>query len=399
MGAEAIVVFTAVVGARFLVPLLIPRFPLPAIVAALVLDGMDQTIFQWFGYDPPGYQGYDKAMDVYYLAIAYLTTLRNWTSRPAVDIARFLYFYRLVGVVAFELTEWRPLLLIFPNTFEYFFIAYEIVRLRRDPTRYQWRFWLYTAAAIWIFVKLPQEYWIHIAQLDVTDTIAEWPWASFAVACLAAGLGVAAWFWVRPRLDAADWPWRFRADPLPVEMDTVAERNQWVAAHGRLLSVDTAEKVFLVGFLVVIFAQVLPELRSTNLELFIGSAILVTVNAAVSLWVARGARGVDSKLVAFGARVIMNVGLVLLADWLLRRENGDLNQVAALFFVLLLSLLTLLDDRYRPVHDFRFATAQPAAQPPGAGPQQTGPPASSPPDAIPTARAPDDRPRPGGAPE
>ena len=136
MTPETVVVFVAVVGARFLVPLLIPRFPLPAIVAALVLDGVDQTIFQSFGYDPPGYQGYDKAMDVYYLAIAYLSTLRNWTSEPAVGVARFLYFYRLVGVVAFELTDWRPLLLIFPNTFEYFFIAYEIVRLRWNPTRY-----------------------------------------------------------------------------------------------------------------------------------------------------------------------------------------------------------------------------------------------------------------------
>ena len=82
------VVFLAVVGARFFVPLLIPRFPLPAVVAALVLDGVDQSIFQAFGYDPPGYQGYDKAMDVYYLAIAYLSTLRNWTSRPAFRVAQ-----------------------------------------------------------------------------------------------------------------------------------------------------------------------------------------------------------------------------------------------------------------------------------------------------------------------
>ena len=44
------------------------------------MDGIDQSIFQAFGYDPPGYQGYDKAMDVYYLAIAYLSTLRNWVS-------------------------------------------------------------------------------------------------------------------------------------------------------------------------------------------------------------------------------------------------------------------------------------------------------------------------------
>ena len=69
-----------------------------------MLDGIDQSIFQAFGYDPPGYQGYDKAMDVYYLAIAYLATMRNWVSIPAYRIGQFLYFYRLVGVVAFELT-------------------------------------------------------------------------------------------------------------------------------------------------------------------------------------------------------------------------------------------------------------------------------------------------------
>src|SRR5918998_2248036 len=91
MGEQETLLFLMVVAARFLVPLLIPRFPLPAIVAALVLDGVDQTIFQAFGYDPPGYQGYDKAMDMYYLAIAYLSTLRNWTSLPAVRVARFLY--------------------------------------------------------------------------------------------------------------------------------------------------------------------------------------------------------------------------------------------------------------------------------------------------------------------
>ena len=30
-----------------------------------------------------------------------------------------------------------------------------------------------SAAAIWIFIKLPQEWWIHIAQLDMTDFIKE----------------------------------------------------------------------------------------------------------------------------------------------------------------------------------------------------------------------------------
>ncbi|MGI9623512.1 MAG: hypothetical protein ACR2PK_11800, partial [Acidimicrobiales bacterium] len=57
-------VFAIVVGARLLVPLLIPRFPLPAILAALVIDAADQTVFQQLtDLDLDGYQSYDKALD------------------------------------------------------------------------------------------------------------------------------------------------------------------------------------------------------------------------------------------------------------------------------------------------------------------------------------------------
>ena len=95
-------------------------------LVALVIDGLDQTIFQTFtSLDLSGYQQYDKALDVYYLSIAYSATMRNWTNLDAFSVSRFLYYYRLVGVVAFELTQVRALLLVFPNTFEYFFDAYE----------------------------------------------------------------------------------------------------------------------------------------------------------------------------------------------------------------------------------------------------------------------------------
>jgi hypothetical protein len=343
-------VFVAVVGARFIVPLFIPRFPLPAIVAALILDGIDQTIFQAFGYDPPGYQGYDKAMDVYYLSIAYLSTMRNWVSLPAIQVGRFLFFYRLVGVVAFELTDWRPLLLIFPNTFEYFFIAYEIVRLRWNPARIGLRRWVIVAAVIWIFIKLPQEYWIHIAQRDVTDELAArpWLWGVLAVAAVAAVLVLQ--YVVRPRLPMADWPTRTTGEPLPAW----TERSGWVTTHGRVLSSGTAEKVVLLGLLFVIYAQLLPGRRTTDVQLFVGVAVFVLVNAAVTLWVVRAGRGVESALAAFGARVLLNTVLVLLAGWLLSQERGGINPAPAIFFVLTLSLITLLDDRYRPVYEARF---------------------------------------------
>src|SRR5690606_35709579 len=105
----------------------------------------------------------------YYLAVAYMAMLRNWSHLFAVQTNRVLWYYRLAGVTLFELTGARWLLLLFPNTFEYFFIFYEMVSLRWDPQRLVKRYILGAAAFIWIFIKLPQEYWIHILQLDATN--------------------------------------------------------------------------------------------------------------------------------------------------------------------------------------------------------------------------------------
>ena len=89
-------------------------------------------------------------MDVFYLSMAYLATLRNWESMPAFRIGWFLYFYRLVGALAFELTHARWLLLVFPNVFEYFFIAYETIRSRWQPVHLLVGWWLSAAALIWV---------------------------------------------------------------------------------------------------------------------------------------------------------------------------------------------------------------------------------------------------------
>jgi hypothetical protein len=355
VSAEVAAVFWTVVGARFLLPLLVFRFPLPAIIGCLVLDGVDQTVFQSFGYDPPGYQGYDKAMDVYYLALAYLATMRNWANDIAFRTSRFLYFYRLTGVVAFELTQWRPLLLIFPNTFEYFFIAYEGIRSRWDPLRLRAGFWLAAAALIWLVIKLPQEYWIHIAKLDVTETLADVPWFGPAIAAALLVLAAVFWFAVRPRLWPPDRRWRLAADRLPEPIDTAAERDAWRARHGRVLSLVTVEKIFLVGLISVVYAQVLPGLRATTLQVFLALAVLVVLNTAFSLWAARGGRGVQSAFLAFLVRLAFNIGLVVFGGWLLGRGEGDLDRVDTVFFVLLLSLITSLHDRYRPVYEQRAA--------------------------------------------
>ena len=347
MTTEATVVFVTVVGLRFLVPLFIPKFPLPAILACLVLDGIDQSIFQAFGFDPPGYQNYDKAMDLFYLSIAFLSSLQNWTNSAAVGISRFLFFYRMVGVMAFEITGNRTLLLVFPNTFEYFFIAYELVRLFWDPRRFSRHFWIITAACIWIFIKLPQEYWIHVAQLDFTDTWKEVPWfAPLVVSLVLIGLAVL-WFVVRPRLLPPDWAWHLKADPLPEEMDSAAERDAWTAANVRVWSRSTLEKVVLIGLLSTIYARILPGLEVSDLRMFVGIAIYVLANVLVSLIVARHVGSRTGLFAAFAARVGVNVGLVLLARLFL--GTGALAVWDTLFFVFLLSLLITYHDRFAPV--------------------------------------------------
>ena len=359
-------VFAGVVLVRLLLPLLIPRFPLPAIVACLVVDGVDQTIFQSFGYDPPGYQGYDKAMDVYYLAIAYLATLRNWTNTGAFEIGRFLYFYRLVGVVAFELSQTRLLLLVFPNAFEYFFIVYEGVRSRWNPLRFAVAWWIGAAALIWVFVKLPQEYWIHVAQLDVTDALAEHPWAWAVLGVAAVVLALVLQHVVRPRLMPADWSFRIGTDPLPAAMDSAAEQAAWRAST-RLLSWITLEKVVLVGLLSVLFAQILPGVSSSEVQLFIGTTVLVVANAAIVLVAARRALTTESLVVAFLFRLAVNWGLVLLAEWFLGTRPGDLDVANAFFFLALLSLLTTLHDHFQPVHAYRTRHPEPRPPAPGQG--------------------------------
>ncbi len=370
MSPEVAAVFWTVVAVRFLLPLLIPRFPLPAIVACLVVDGIDQSVFQAFGFDPPGYQGYDKAMDVYYLAVAYLTTMRNWTSSGAAGVARFLFFYRMVGVVAFELTGWRALLLVFPNTFEYFFIAYEAVRSRWDPRRLSPRQWVVVAGVIWVVVKLPQEYWIHIAQLDFTDTWQDVPWfAPLVVLASVAALAVL-WFVVRPRLAVPDWRLQLAADPLPEVMDTAAERDAWTAVNGRVWSWGTLEKVVLVGLLCVIYGSVIPGVEETPLQLLAFTAFYVVVSTAASLTLARRVGSAEGAGAAFLVRLVLLtavvVGIRLVAGPAVL-PFGD-----AMFFITLLALLTTLHDRYAPIGAVRRDLDATAPRPPPPSPRERG---------------------------
>jgi len=337
---------------RLLVPLLIPKYPL-AIIAALVIDAVDQTILQLFtniNTSETGlYQSYDKAMDIYYLAIAYLSTMRNWTSEPAFKISKFLFYYRLIGVTLFELTGLRWLLLVFPNTFEYFFIAYEVIRLRYDTAKRSARFWLITAAMIWIFIKLPQEYWIHIAQLDFTDTVRNNPWFGIAIVVGLITLVVSCWL-LRKRLPPKEHPLNWAADALPRK-----ENRSFSGSSARtFLSTELLEKIVLLGLMCVIFSQFLPNVEVKPWEMILGVSIVVSANTLISTVIKHeGGHRVRSGVVRFSILVALNLVLVLVTAALIGLDRGELG--IALFFAYLISLVLWLYDYYRPIHDLRRA--------------------------------------------
>ena len=358
---SATIIPVAVVVARLVVPLFIPAYPLPAILGAMVLDGVDQTIFAaTLDSDLAGYQTYDKALDVYYLAIAYVSTIANWVSGPTFVVGRFLWYYRLAGVALFESTGARWLLFVFPNTFEYFFDAIEAFRIARNPIRLTMGAVIGIAAFIWIFIKLPQEWWIHIAQLDFTDFMKEtvfgvpatssWTDAIAASPMVALGLVVAAvlliavaWWAARQFLPPADWP-------PTVSSDRQAEHLGWpprprVAAPTAAFDRTFVEKVILLSLMVFIFSRMLPGTEGSPLQVAVAVLLIIGASTAVSIWLARRAVTWRSVASQFAVMTALNAAIGIGIGILLPGAEPRPPLVEFLFLIGVLSLVVVLYDR------------------------------------------------------
>lgn len=357
-----------VIGARLLVPLAIPRFPLPASIAAIIADFVDGTIaFDAFAnVGMTDYHGYDKAFDLYYLSIQYLSTLRNWDNLVAFNLGRMLFYYRLAGGFLFDLTQFRALFLFFPNTFEYFFLFYEAVRLRWNPKRLSAALLIGAAFAIWVLIKIPQEYWIHIAQLEVRDVkegffrvpadtgwlaiVGQRPALFLALAvAIIAFIAAMRWF-IENKLPPADWRLTFNADAHGSDVDEdEASAEQKISAR-RLFDAELLEKTVLVSALTISFSRILPTVRAEALPTAAAATIVIVANTAISEWLVRRGRLWRSVIVQFSIMAIVNVGIAA-AFWLILPIRAGQPYVAlALLSLLMLTLLVTLYDRYRPIY-------------------------------------------------
>jgi hypothetical protein len=355
------VVVAGVLGMRLLVPLLILRYPLPGILAAIFADAIDGAIFHSFtSLSLESYQQYDKALDTYYLAIAYIAVLRNWVDPAAIRIGRFLWYYRLVGVALFAVLDVRILLFIFPATFEFFFIYYEAVRLRWNPLRISVRHMLTVAAVTWVFLKLPNEYWLHVAERSTTE------WAKESIFGMDPSTPrievLAANLWAIPAallivaLLVAAGALALRWLPPP-DHATIVDANQHGPGGVQLVGLPRgvepvftaamAEKVVLVALIGLIFASFLPGVEATALELTVALSIVVVLNAGIASWLGRRGREWRAATAEFGTMLFVNWALVLAIARIDRWTDLTLSAGSALFYALLLSLLITLYDRYR----------------------------------------------------
>jgi hypothetical protein len=123
-----------VIALRLVVPLTILRWPLAGALLSMLVDAIDVVLvdaiaaaFGQPGEFGPFYAQIDKWLDLYYLSIEWVM-VRRWSESLPRSAASYLFVWRLAGVIAFEVTAYRPLLLIFPNLFENLYLYVVIVR-------------------------------------------------------------------------------------------------------------------------------------------------------------------------------------------------------------------------------------------------------------------------------
>jgi hypothetical protein len=150
---------------RLIVPLLILRRPLLGGIAAMLLDGLDVVLIELIPGGSFGnhYHTLDKILDSYYLTLELIVALR-WKNPYAMRPAVFLFAYRAIGVILFELTERRIMLFLFPNLFENWWL-YVLVVERFWPRLYPHSAKTVAVPLILLLIpKMAQEYILHFAE-------------------------------------------------------------------------------------------------------------------------------------------------------------------------------------------------------------------------------------------
>jgi hypothetical protein len=149
--------------------LLVLRWPFWGALVAVACDLCDLLLFNafvvywgWPGFSD--YQAFDKWADQVYLAAFLFVAVRDFAPL-AKRIAVGLYLLRLVGFAAFELGfAPREALFLFPNLFEFWFIAVAFT-MRFRPAFVWTAGRAATALTVLLAGKLVQEWALHVGRI------------------------------------------------------------------------------------------------------------------------------------------------------------------------------------------------------------------------------------------
>jgi hypothetical protein len=124
------------------------------------------------------YQRFDKVADLVYM-VCFLIVTRRWEG-PAKTWAAWMFAFRMVGLVTFEFTEARWVLMLFANVFEFWFVANAAILHWRPNKVLDTRGAALLLLAI-VPLKLFQEYVLHYGQWLDSFTAVEaveaiWDW-------------------------------------------------------------------------------------------------------------------------------------------------------------------------------------------------------------------------------
>ena len=200
-------------------------------------------------------------------------------------------------------------------------------------------------SSIWVFIKLPQEFWIHVAQLDFTEVVAANP----AVAVI---LGVVVAMIVvfvgrrRPDLPPPDWPPSLAVDAHPTT--SLTETSEPPSGAWALLNHPLVEKTMLASLVTTVFLQLLPdpEIGVIRATFVVGAVVLAS--SSVGYWICSRRVSWSATTSDLIATAAVNLGAVAVLG-LLPPEyfSGGLDLQFLVLLLILLILIVVLYDRYR----------------------------------------------------
>ena len=136
---------------------------------------------------------------------------------------------------------------------------------------------------------------------------------------------------------------------MPVELDDAEKRDRYRPAMWKVLSSRTVEKIALVTLITIVFGAILPNAQATPTQILLGSTVFVVLNSMLGMSLSKRSWSIQLGVLQFVVVVAANLAIVQVFDVMSSRfEARD-----ATFFVLLLSLVVCLYDRYRPIYEVR----------------------------------------------